>query len=318
MSIKKLITALGFAGVILSSQAQASFEIDLLNKTEGQDPAMTLIKSMLANNSGINIIEGSAEFHGRLGDGSNAYSAQSGTFRDLDMTHASNGKRINLNRGALLTTGSANVPKANSFEDFSHLRSGAPALPTASHAGVEKILKNAGLPGANRDYNSVKVKFTVEEGIKAIQSMFVFATEEFPDQAVTDIFTFIIDGKNFAYFQDGSLISFLTGANAHNFNNNELGSDNLPIEYDGVSDVLTVIGLLDEDLDEHTLEIVIADTADTIYDSVAFVGDLRACRRSENCEPGIVPEPNMISLMLGGVLLALGFGGQTRRRRIYS
>ncbi|WP_163831701.1 choice-of-anchor L domain-containing protein [Spartinivicinus ruber] len=318
MSIKKLITALGFAGAILSSQAQASFDIGLLNKTEGQDPAMTLINSMLANNSGIKIIEGSAEFHGRLGDESNLYTAQSGTFTNLDMTHATSGKRIQLSRGAVLSTGSANVPKTNNYVDYSHSRSGAPPLPSVSHAGVGNILKNAGLPSANRDYNSVKVKFTVAEGIKAIQSMFVFATEEFPDQAVTDIFTFIVDGKNYAYFQDGSLISFLTGANAHNFNNNELGTDNLPIEYDGVSDVLTVIGLLDETLDEHTLEIVIADTADTIYDSVAFVGDLRACEQTEKCNPGIVPEPNMISLMLGGILLMLGFGGQVRRRRFDS
>lgn len=268
MSLKKLIAAIGFAGLAISSQAQASFEIDLLNKTESQDPASVLIESFLANNSGINVVAGSAEFHGRLGDGIDPNSAQSGTFRNLDMTHAASGKRINLSRGALLTTGSAHVPQTNSFNDYSHLRSGAAPLPTASHKGLEKILSGAGLPSANRDYNSLKFKFTVEEGVKAIQSMFVFATEEFPDQAVTDIFAFIVDGKNYAYFQDGSLISFISGSNAGNFNDNSLGTNNLPIEYNGVSDVLTIVGLLDESLDEHILEIVIADTADSIYDTL--------------------------------------------------
>ena len=49
----------------------------------------------------------------------------------------------------------------------------------------------------------------------------------------------IVDGTNYAFFNDGSLVSFVTGANADQFNDNNVGTGNYNLEYDGISNSLT-------------------------------------------------------------------------------
>src|SRR4029079_17362552 len=103
----------------------------------------------------------------------------------------------------------------------------------------------------------------VEAGKSSIEADFVYGSDEFPDQSVTDIFAFIVDGKNFAFFKDGSLVTFVQGVNQDNFHGNT--QNQYAIEYDGVSDALHIVGLLDASIPAggtHTLKVIIANTSD--------------------------------------------------------
>ena len=121
------------------------------------------------------------------------------------------------------------------------------------------------------------IQFTAAAGVTSLSAKFIFGSDEFPDQAVTDFFMFILDGVNYAKFSDGSLVSFVQGVNAANFLNNGNGAAGpYAIEYDGLSLALGVVGLLDPTLSTHTLKIVIGDTSDAIFDSGVFVAGLTA------------------------------------------
>ena len=117
---------------------------------------------------------------------------------------------------------------------------------------------------------------------------------------------------NFAKFSNGSLIA---NNGATNFISNPVGGGLYTIEYNGLSNVLSVVGLLDPNLSTHTLSIAIADTSDTIFDSGVFVQGLKA---GVSACSGIscvnnVPEPG--SLALVGLALAAAVSIGTRRRR---
>jgi hypothetical protein len=110
---------------------------------------------------------------------------------------------------------------------------------------------------------------------------------------------------NYAKFADGKLISNEVGSS--NFISNVSG--NYGIEYDGLTNVLTVTGLLDSLLTTHTLMFGVADTSDSIYDSAVYMNSLVA-GQAVTGGIGDVPEPS--TTFLFGIALAAA--GVLRRK----
>jgi len=282
--------------------AKAQVSIDLIEG--GDDPTVLLPAALLAPDSGITIV-GPITFVGRVGTIDADYTAQSATYSDFALAPSSGSSpTLVLPDGILLTTGSAQVANANINDAISVSpgTGGDPLLTTLS--GFETF-----------DANILSFDFTTVAGANAITAKFVFGTDEFPDQLVTDIFGFFVDGVNYARFPGGELISNTPG-NPSNFISNPVGSGLYTIEYDGLTPVFTVVGLLDPSRTIHTLTIGIADTFDTAFDSGVFIGGLAAVTTTNGggIDPGIPGVPDTGSTLGLLTLAALGLGVLQRKR----
>jgi hypothetical protein len=265
------------------------------------DPIAQLVPALLAPGSGISVVSGSETYQGSLPSG------QSGTYTGFNLAPSSGSTpTLNLTDGIALTSGTANLPLTNTTNQFN------PQFPgTGGNAAASAL---TGL--TTFDANTLKFSFALSSG-NAVRAQFVFGTDEFPTQSVTDIFGFFVDGVNFAKFPGGELISNTPG-NPTNFITNPVGSGLYGIEYNGLTQVFTVTGLLDPSFSEHTLEIVVADTNDTIFDSGVFIGGLTSATADTGGigEPGTpptgVPEPASLALF-GAGLVALTIASRRRR-----
>ena len=216
--------------------------------------------------------------------------------------------------GALLTTGSANFSSLNTSSGYSNITN------SGSSYYVSQISNQA-----TYDANVLKFSFTVAPGVNAVTTNFVFASEEYPEWTglFRDGFAFVVDGVNYAKFDANSFVTLsdpgqgtLNNPLIHEGSNQFLldnrpdgfGQQIAPMEYDGLTHVLTATGLLQDGLAVHTIEVVIADSNDQVWDSAVFLSRLRtfndpAAPTLSAASFGLVsavPEPN------SGLLVALG------------
>lgn len=272
--------------VALSLAASGASAVAVSTVVDNANAATVMTNALLASNSGINVVAGSTTIQGTNAPGAEQF----GTYSNFNLTSTvGTDPTLTMANGVVLTTGAAVVATTNTSASYS--------VESGSGANAQLgALSNA----TTADANMLGFDFTVAEGVKSISAQFVFGTEEFPDQSVTDIFGFFVDGVNYAKFANGALISNVIGST--NFISNLSG--NYGIEYDGLTNILTVTGLLDSLRTTHTLTFGVADTSDNIYDSAVYMNSLMA-GKSATGGFSVVPEPGT-TFLFGIALVAAG------------
>ncbi len=279
------VTAIA-AGLVfgLASSIASALTISSIDSLIGIGTTFT--NALLAPGSGITVVAGSATYQGT---NSGAFQ-QSGTYSGFNLAPSSGSTpTLTLADGIFLTSGNANIPLTNTLNAFSGLSD------SGANAQLGALSQSAGGSEFTFDANVLSFNFNVAAGQTSISAQFVFGTDEFPTQAVTDIFGFFVDGVNFAKFSSGELISNTPG-NPTNFIPNPEGGGLYGIEYNGLTQVFTVTGILGAGNSDgsHTLTVGIADTDDQIFDSGVFVTSLMAGVGDGGITPGIPsPEPTL-------------------------
>lgn len=278
----KLASVLALALTAMSAQAL------VVTSVNSNSPA-TLVNAVVG--TGITVDSASINYQGVNGQG--------GTYTGFSVANSNAAlPTLNLSNGIVL---------GSSFANFSTTTNttGDRGLNPAS--GSNTALNTLSGTTTN-DANVLSFNFTVATGVNAVSVQFVYGTEEFPTESVTDIFGFFVDGVNYAKFSDGSLVRNDTG-NANNATNFQQGYQ---IEWNGLSSVLTAVGLLNSSLSTHTVSFGVADTDDTIFDSVAFLSSFSAgTTNSGSGGIGVVINPGnggTGTVPLPGTLALLGLG----------
>jgi len=113
-----------------------------------------------------------------------------GTYTGFNLAPSSGSTpTLALPDGIVLTSGSANLPLTNTTNQFN------PVFPASgSNALLGALSASAGGTAATNDANVISFDFTVAAGMTSVSAQFVFGTDEFPTQSVTDIFGFFVDG----------------------------------------------------------------------------------------------------------------------------
>ena len=138
--------------------------------------AAALVATVLAPSSGITIVGGSEAI--LIGA-----ATQQGTYTDFNLSPSSgSGPSFNLPNGVVLTTGTANFPLSNTTNSFS-VNSG-----TGAFAPLQTLAPTGGITTSQSNANALSFDFTVDDPeLNSISVKFLFATDEWPTQSITDI-----------------------------------------------------------------------------------------------------------------------------------
>jgi hypothetical protein len=287
-----MIERMEMSKFVLGAIALASaFSANALTVTATNNAA-TLATAVQSASSGINVVSQSV-----VGS-----ATQTGTYTGFNLVPSSGtSQTLTIPNGIVLTSGTAIVPTTNTVNKFDGTGTSGESLASLTTLSGKSTF----------DASALNLSFTVAAGVTSVSASFIFGTDEFPTQTVTDVFGFFVDGVNYAKFPTGELISNTPGTPT-NFISNPVGGGLYSIEYNGLTRALTVTGQLDGALTTHTLQIAIADTNDSIYQSGVYIGNLTA--GTSTGTGGItddVPEPASVAMMLAGV----GVVGALARRK---
>lgn len=281
----------------------SSFALTVTNTSDAE----ALAAATLGAGSGVSIVAGSAS----LTSGS---TNQQGLFSDFnqDPGTTGTGPTLALEDGIVLTSGLGNFSTTENTQN----NAGATGLGTAAFTPMVDLAGDNGLSTSHNDTNVLSFDFILDDPTdNAITADFVFGTDEFPTQTVTDIMAIFVNGENYAFFPNGDLVSNQGGTD--NFNNNPVGTDattGYGLEWNGLTDVFTVIGLANGDNAVNTIDIAIADTSDSIFDSALFLSNVQSTFTDGG---GGIDPTNPIPLPAGLPLLVAGLGafGLMRRKQ---
>lgn len=283
--------------VALAVAASATNALTVSTVDGNLDNGLGLVTTLLGPSSGLTVT------------GTNYIGAatQAGTYSGFNLVSSDPGEpTLTLDNGILLTSGNAAIASSNTATNFTaETFTGSNALVDATLAGTPSF-------DGTRDQNVLSFKFTVDDPTTtSVSTKFVFGSEEYSEwPGFADSFTFFVDGVNFAFFP-GNIPIIQTGATQALFVANNVNGS-YGIEYDGLSNVLTLIGILDPTKDEHEIIIVVADDADRILDSGVFLASLTA--GTDTGGGGIDPNPVPLPASLPLFLAAIGGLGLLRRK----
>jgi hypothetical protein len=263
-----------------------------------------LVNAWLATNSGI-----LAQNVSYIGKSNQARTYAASEFNSVINTH-----------GIVLTTGMANFASSNTSAGATGVTG------TGSSYEVSKLSNQY-----TYDANSLRFDFTLDNsatGANGITTKFVFASEEYPEWTgiFRDGFALVVDGINYARF-DASNFAVLdncssngvypctdTTQNDNGFFTANSGAGAVPFEFDGYTAVLTVNALLNPALTTHSLEAVIADSNDPLWDSAVFLSGLSSATLPGTFQAGTpapVPVPAPLVMFASGLAM---LGGLRRKR----
>ncbi|MCB1986541.1 MAG: choice-of-anchor L domain-containing protein [Burkholderiales bacterium] len=242
-------------------------------------PLSTLISALLTPSSGITVNVDSVQL--KFGIATETVIIDTTTFQVLTIEKASlsfyDGSIATLGIGAglFLTSGDSDPPETNTELSFSK-----ELEPSENDSDLNTSVQ-AAFPQAGevQDATVLEFQFNVEDpALNNIKFDLIFGSDEFPEFSNTDfvdIAGVYINGKNYALFnnQTSQPLSILdTNLAAGNFRNNE--NTIIPLEYDGISNLLNIIAPVNPGV--NTIKIAIGDTGDQIYDSGLFISNLQA------------------------------------------
>ncbi len=182
---------------------------------------------------------------------------------------------LGIGAGVFLTSGDGNPPSSNTQTSY-----GVSLTPSETDADLNSTVHGA-FPSAGdvQDATVLEFGFTVSDpALTSVKFSLIYASDEYPefsDSSFVDIAGVYVNGVNYALFNnraDQPLSILDTNLAAGNYRNNAGGS--IPLEYDGISNILTVIAPVTTGTNK--IKIAVADTGDQIYDSAIFIGDFHA------------------------------------------
>jgi hypothetical protein len=261
--MKKLATRAVLAAAaitVLPSIAAASITVQTTTN------AMTMVNALVPGSSGIQLVDGSATYTGA----SNA----SGTFTNANFLGTG------FTSGIVLTSGDATKldgPNAGP-SDYST---------DNGFAGGNSKLDAIVTPRTTHNASTLMFKFIPSADVISFQ--FVFGSDEYSEfvgSQFNDAFGFFLDGENIALVpgtttpvainnvNNGNPSNSTPPSNASFFTDNDSdGGANLDTKLDGLvgqKKALFAVGDVTPG-EEHTIEITIADTSDSILDSAVFL-----------------------------------------------
>ena len=240
------------------------------------DPAAhslaSLTQAILVNGTGITLVSDAIDLKYGTFNYYEEGAATSVSFYDGSLP-------LNIGAGLLLTSGDASPELTNTSSSYGR------AFDDSSLSGSDidpqlQAIATAAFSGAGSIRDASILTFQIQVTDPSVQSIrfdLVFASDEYPeyaDSTFVDIGAVLVNDLNYALFNNQTsqpLSVIQTNIDLGNFINNQEGA--LPIEYDGVSNLLTVIAPVQQGI--NTIKIGVADTGDQAYDSGLFVSNVQ-------------------------------------------
>lgn len=216
-----------------------------------------LVDAIVVDDSGIEIDFSSITFVGADGQAS---------FYDGSISE------LGIGSGTLLTSGDGNPPTENTSGSFGLSQNGITSDPQLQAVADSAFTDS----GEVQDINSLEFNFTITDpNVESVSFNLVFGSDEFPefsDSSFVDVGAVFINDQNVGLFNnDPNQPLSIISENLELGNYQDNANNIIPIEYDGVSSVLSIVAPVQQG--ENTIRFAIADTGDTIYDSGLFISN---------------------------------------------
>lgn len=247
----------------------------------------SLLNTLVNDDSGLNIdINSIVVQYGTTSNYYNYYDyTDSSVASSLSFYSPEDGDGLNIDAGLLLSSGSATPPESNTSTNYT-----GQLYPVGDYELTDEDLTNTAQlafsgSGTITDATVLEFEFTISDlFIHGITFDLIFGSDEYPeysDSSYVDIAGIYLNGENVALFngnetQPLSVIS--ENIAIGNFQDNTNGD--IPIEYDGISNKMTIYAPVDPGT--NTIKIAVADTGDSSYDSGLYIANLKGTQLQGN------------------------------------